>query len=92
MLRWEGRVPPQQVKPPAGRARPRRLFGKIKAVRKIVTALARALGPVVNAFVIMFAVVCVCEAARPACARGPPPAAPASPRSPAPALQSNVGD
>ena len=38
-----------------------RMFGKIKAVRKIIIALTKALGPVMNAFIILFAAMSICE-------------------------------
>ena len=41
-----------------------RLFGKIKAVKQIITALTKSLIPVMNAFILMFIVVCICERAR----------------------------
>ena len=37
------------------------MFGKIKAVRKIIIALTKALGPVMNAFIILFAAMSICE-------------------------------
>ena len=38
-----------------------RLFGKIRAVKKIITALTKSIVPVMNAFTLMFAAVCVCK-------------------------------
>ena len=38
-----------------------RLFGRIKSVRQIISALSKSILPVMNALLIMFAAVCVCE-------------------------------
>ena len=40
-----------------------RLFGRFRSLRKILSALALAILPVINSFVIIFIIACICELA-----------------------------
>ena len=42
-----------------------RLFGRMGSLRDIVSSLTIAIGPVLNAFVIVFVVSAICERAAP---------------------------
>jgi hypothetical protein len=42
-----------------------RIFGRIKSLKKIITALTASIEPVLNAFLVLLVIACICEAARP---------------------------
>ncbi len=41
-----------------------RLFGRLGSLRDIIAALTAAVGPVMNAFLIMFIIGAICESSR----------------------------
>ena len=42
-----------------------RLFGRFRSLRKILSAVATAIVPVFNTFIIMFIIACICAPPRP---------------------------
>jgi hypothetical protein len=38
-----------------------RLFGRIKSLKKIISALSASVVPVLNAFLVLLVVACICE-------------------------------
>ena len=65
-----------------------RLLGRFRALRKIISALSSSIVPVVNAFMILFTLACICEphpSSRPT--RCPPRLSPPPPIRPPPAAR-----